>query len=461
MKILFIYKNEFVEPLGIMSLSGFLKRHGHECSFIDVQFEKDVIGEVQRVSPDIIAYSIMTGKHKFYQALNADLKKRFTFFSVFGGPHCTFFPDFINEAGVDAVCRGEGEYPFLELVEGLEKGADVKGIKNLWVKADGKIYKNEMRSLVADLDTLPFPDRELINKYNHYKKMPRRGIMTGRGCPYRCTYCFNHSYHDLYRAKGEIVRRRSVGNVIEELKLIKNTYAPRRFHFWDDTFNLDPEWVLKFCEAYKNEIGLPFLVNVRVNLVREDVIKAMRSAGCITVVTAIESGNEYIRNTVLKRNISEKQILDACAIFKKNGLNLYIGNMMGLPDETLDMCFETLRLNAKCRTSYSMVSIYMPYPGTELCDYSRQRGYFDGDVDSIESSTYNKSVMKIKDIKVIDRLHHLFSLGVAFPSLIPLIKILIKLPMTGLYHLWWHCHRAWCYFFRVRYMDFFELFIRE
>ena len=224
MKILFIYKCEFEEPLGIMYLSSFLKKHGHECYFLDLKFEKRFIEEVQKISPDIIGYSITTGKHKFYQKLNLELKKKLHFFSLFGGPHATFFPEFIYKQGVDAVCRGEGEFPFLELADSFEKGKDITKIKNIWVKVNGKVYKNEVRDLISDLDILPFSDRELLNKYAHYKKMHRRFILTGRGCPYNCTFCFNHSYKKLYKNKGKIIRKRSIGNVIEELKLIIKTF---------------------------------------------------------------------------------------------------------------------------------------------------------------------------------------------------------------------------------------------
>ena len=159
--------------------------------------------------------------------------------------------------------------------------------------------------------------------------------------------------------------------------------------------------------------------------------------------------------------MSEQQILDACSTFRKYGLKIYIGNMIGLPDETLDMSFKTMELNAKCRPSYSNVSIYMPYPGTDLCEYSRLKGYFSGDVDSLGWSTNSRSSMNIKDVKKVDRLHHLFSLGAAFPFFIPLIRVLVNIPLTGLYYLLFHCHRAWCYFFIVKYMDVKELFIKN
>ena len=462
MKILFIYKFERVEPLGIMYLSSFLKKHGHECYFIDLKFEKNFMKEIKKISPDIIAYYIMTGKHKFYKQLNQELKKRFSFFSFFGGPHCTFFPEFINENGVDAICRGEGELSFLELANNLERKKDITKIKNLWVKIQGKVYQNEIRNLIENLDTLPFPDRELIHKYNHYRKMHRRIIMTTRGCPFNCTYCFNHSYNKIYQNKGQIVRRRSIDNVIKELKLIKERYFLKRFIFMDDVFIINPEWVFDFCKIYKREINVPFIINIRANLVNEEIIKALKNAGCITVQYGIESGNEYIRNSIFKRNISTKQIIDTGNIVNKYGLKSLCLNIIGSPDETIDMAFETIAINIKCKPSYAQVSICQPFPGTELCEYAMKKGYFNGDVNSIEDTWhFKKSAIKMKDIEKFVRLRSLFSLCVKFPAIIPLVKILINLPLNRIYQLPWIIHRSWCYFFKVKLIDLSELFIRE
>lgn len=461
MKIIFIYKYEYLEPQGIMYLSSFLKKHRHDCHFIDLKFEKGFKKEIKRITPDVIAYSITTGRHKFYQQLNQELKKEFKFFSLFGGPHCTFFPEFIYEEGVDAICRGEGEFPFLELVDSFEKEKDITKIKNLWLKINGKVYKNEVRDLIGDLDILPFPDRALLNRYKRYEKMHIRFVMSGRGCPYQCTYCFNHSYNRLYQNKGKIIRKRSIGSVIQELNFIKKEYRPRKFQFMDDTFNLDYKWVLDFCDVYKKEINLPFIVILRANLVKEEMVKALKNAGCYTVVTGVESGNEYIRNKILKRGISEKEIILASNLFNKYGLKTILQNMVGLPDETLGMAFQTLALNIKCKPTYSWVSIFQPYPKTELCEYSKEKGYFNGDIDSFKESYFYKSEMRIKDIKRMERLHHLFSLCVAFPVLTPLMKILIKLPLDNFYLFLWNLHRAWCYFFKVKFIDLSELFISD
>lgn len=461
MRILFIHKYNFIEPLGIMTLSAFLKKNNHQCYFLDVKFEKDINSKIKKISPDIIAYSITTGEHQFYQKLNLNLKKQFKFISVFGGPHCTFFPEFIHENGVDIICRGEGEFPFLELANNLEKGKDITKIKNLYIKKSGKIYKNELRNLIENLDDMPFPDRELLNDYKHYRKTKRRYIITGRGCPYNCAYCFNHSYNKLYKNRGKIIRRRSVQNVINELRIIKRKYSPKRFHFVDDTFILNREWVIKFFREYKKEISLPFIINVRVNLVDEELVKEIKNAGCITAVYAIESGDDNLRNNILKRNVSKKEIIDTGRLFNKYKIETYVQNMIGLPDETLDMIFETVKLNIKCRPSYAWVSIFQPYPKTDLCEYSKQRGYFEENISSFNESYYYKSVMKIKNVKEIERLHHLFSLSVAFPLLIPLVKQMIKLPLDNFYRIVWEIHRTWCYLFRVKWIYPSEILITE
>jgi radical SAM superfamily enzyme YgiQ (UPF0313 family) len=460
MKILFLYQYEYLEPIGIMSLLAYLRRSGYECDFIDLALERDYLKKIKEAHPDIIAYSITTGKHFFYQRLNVELKKKMKFFAIFGGPHATFFPEFIEEEGVDAICRGEGEYALVELAAALKDGRDCASIKNLWVKQGEKIYRNDVRPLIEDLDSLPFPDREIINKYNHYKKLHRRMVLTGRGCPYSCTYCFNHSYNDLYGlTKSKIVRKRSVAHVIEELKEISNKYSPRRFQFIDDTFILDKSWCSDFSKKYKEEISKPFIAYTRVNIVDDEVIKSLKEGGCITILYAIESGNDIIRNSVLKRNITEKQILDAVGIYKKYGLKTFAQNMVGLPDETLKSAFETVRLNAKCKPDYAWSSIFQPYPRTELYAYCEKKNYLTNE--PFDETYYKKSILNIPYRAEFENLHHLFSLAVAFPFLEPLIRLLIKLPLGSFYYFLWNIHRVWCYTTKVKWIDVSELFIFE
>ena len=271
MRILFIYKFEYLEPLGIMSLAAYLKQNGHQCHFVDLELEKNYLSKIKQLQPDIIAYSITTGRHRFYQQLNLKLKKQQKFSAVFGGPHATFFPEFINQEGVDIICRGEGEQALLELANLLHTNDRVKHIQNLWVKQDNQIFKNELRPLIQDLDDLPFPDRELINIYPAYRKMQRRQIMTSRGCAFNCTYCFNHVYKKLYPNQNP-VRRRSPNNVLQELLHLKQNFKPKRFHFLDDNFVTDENWCTNFFKQYCQQIKLPFIVHTRVNNLTKNIV---------------------------------------------------------------------------------------------------------------------------------------------------------------------------------------------
>jgi anaerobic magnesium-protoporphyrin IX monomethyl ester cyclase len=457
--VLFIYKYEYLEPLGLMTLASVLESQGHRCEFLDLAFERDVSREVRRIRPDVIAYSITTGRHSFYQQLNLALKKECNFISMFGGPHATFFPDFIQEEGVDVLCRGEGEGAILDLANALDSGAEIHSIPNLWVKSGGEIHKNPVRPLISDLDTLPFVSRNLVNKYEHYRRLHRRMVLTGRGCPYRCTYCFNHSYNDFYKGNGRIVRKRSVGHVISELQAVREQNHPRRFQFVDDTFILDHEWCMEFCDRYEAEIRLPFIAYARVNLVNEEIVRRLKSAGCITILYAIESGNDRIRNEVLKRNLSREQIVGAAQLFRKHGLRTYAQNMVGLPDETMASAMDTLNLNIACKPDYSWCSIFQPYPMTDLWFYCKEKGYLTNE--EFDETYYKKSILNIPHRKYVARFHHLFPVVVSMPILRFVLPVLLRLPLTWLYYLAWHVHRAYTYFRKVKWIDVGELFIRE
>lgn len=462
MKILFLYKYANYEPLGLMILSAELKKAGHMCAFVDVKLEKNFIKTVVDLSPDIIAYSVFTGSHNYYKRINLKLKKHCSFLSVFGGPHCTFFPDFIYEEGVDIICRGEADQSIVLLAEAMEQKHNYCSIPNLWVKKQGEIFKNQMDDLCVNLDSISFPDRNLVNVYSHYRSMKRRDVITSRGCPYNCTYCFNHAGKALYKSKGRYVRQRSVDNVIEELVILKDKYGSRKFHFQDDVFTVNRNWTFEFCNAYKQQVQLPFEVQLRVNLVDEEIVKALKEAGCVLAMYGIESGNDAIRNEVLNRKISHSKIVETAAIFRRYGIRTMSVNMLGLPDESFENALETLRLNIDCKPSYAWNSLYHPYPMTKLAAYSIEKGYFDGDIHSFnESFLFSRSVMKTPDIRRIENLHFLFPIAVDFPACLGIVKWATKLRLTGFYKFLFFLHRVFAAVVSLRRITMSEIFVYE
>jgi len=443
MKILFLYEKHPVEPLGIMYLSAVLKKYKHrtKLGFIDD------LKIVKEFKPNIIAASVMTGSQNKYLGIFRDLKKKFKFLGVMGGPHPTFFPDVIEEDGLDIIVRGEAEDTFLELVEKLKKKKSIIKIKNLWVKKDGKIYKNEMRPLVEDLDSLPFPDREIVYEYEFWRKEPIRHFIAGRGCPYNCSYCFNEKYSKLYDGKGKRVRWRSVGNLIKEIKEVIKKYPSSVIYFQDDTFILNKEWLRDFSDKYKKEVNLPYHCHVRANLVDEEICKLLKDSNCYSVHIAAETGNVELRNKILNRNMNDGEIYNASKLLRKYGIKFMMQNMIGLPNGNLKKDLETLKMNIKCKPTYAWVSIFQPYPGTELSKMAISGGYCsEEDLKNIGKGFFEFSVMKIENKNEVENLQKLFGLTVEYPVLYysGLIDVLIRLPKPltkNLYSRWYKSFR--------------------
>lgn len=190
MKFLFLAWKHPVEPLGLLYISGILKKYNHETK-IAVIGQDNLDNVVSEFKPDVVAGSVMTGGQTEFMKIINSLKKNNNFLSLMGGSHPTFHPQALEEDGLDIVAQGECEEAIADLANNLEKNKDITKIKNLWVKKDGKIYKNEIRNLNESLDTLPFPDRDVAYEHKLWKDEPIRHFIACRGCAYKCTYCFS------------------------------------------------------------------------------------------------------------------------------------------------------------------------------------------------------------------------------------------------------------------------------
>jgi len=443
MRVLFITQQIDYEPQGIMHLSSALKAAGHQVE-LAVAAHHDPIAVARAFRPDVAAYSVITGSQRTYLAVNRRLKAEVPgVFSVFGGPHPTFFPEMVREEGVDGLCRGEGEEALVELVDALESGGPpaVLELDNWSFQRNGpgkdvQVITNPVRPYIEDLDSLPFPDRALV-----YERDPvaARGkikhFLTGRGCPYNCTYCFNHALGEIYRGRGRRFRQRSVDNVLEEVRWVRDHYPLEFVVFVDDTFVLSPEWLAEFAEKYPREIRqagrpLPFFCNTRANLVTAEQVRLLSEAGCHCVSMGIETGNDRIRNELLKRRMSKEQILEAARLIREGGLHLTTTNMIGLPTSTLADDLETLELNIQAKPSYAHVFIFQPYPRTELGEFTREHGWMVGTFDDIGEVAWDHSVLEFdaahkRGLAVLQRF---FAIGVEWPRTVPFIQRLMKLP---------------------------------
>jgi anaerobic magnesium-protoporphyrin IX monomethyl ester cyclase len=445
LRVLFVAQQIDYEPQGIMYLSSALKAAGHEVE-LAVGAQQDPLVLAREFQPDVAAYSVITGSQRYYLDVNRRLKADLPgVFAVFGGPHPTFFPEMVNEEGVDGICRGEGEEALVELVGGLDGGGPdaVSSVRNWSFCRNGDVITNPVRPYTGDLDSLPFPDRALVYERDPITARSKiKHFLTGRGCPYNCTYCFNHALSELYDGKGKRFRQRSVGHIIEEIQWVRDHYPLEFVVFVDDTFVLSKEWLAEFADEYPRHIGLPFFCNTRANLVTAEQVSLLQEAGCHCASMGVESGDDRIRNELLKRRMSTEQILEAARLFHEGGLNFTTTNMIGLPTSTLDEDFETLALNVQAKPAYAHVFIFQPYPRTELGEFTREQGWMVGTFDDIGEVAWDHSVLEFTDEhkRGLAVLQRFFAIGVEWPRLVPLIKRLTKVPDNPAF---WLLNKLW------------------
>jgi anaerobic magnesium-protoporphyrin IX monomethyl ester cyclase len=384
MKILFVFTelNQKFGALrsqhGLAFLSAVLKQNGYSdvsLSYFSGTLDLAQWAEDLRCKqPDLIGFYSTAEQFHFIKKLIEVVPQ--PIFTIGGGPHPSCYPLCLEAIPrLDAICVGEGEYPLLELVQALEQGRDYSQIKSLWVRRNGEIIKNPTRPFIHHLDELPFEDRELFNTQeaiNQYGLSQLR-ILASRGCPFSCTFCSNKRMSKTQ--SGPYVRFRSADHLLEELNQLKRKYRFEEIFFDDDIFIMNREIVMEFCQRYPQEIGKPFVFAGRVEACRQDILTALKKAGGRRIDFGVESGHEELRRSILKRKMSNRQIIEATQLAQRVGLQVKTLNMVGLPEETPEKFKETIRINQAIKPEVASLYVFYPYPGTELYDYCLEKGY--------------------------------------------------------------------------------------
>lgn len=395
------------EQLSIMSLSASLKNAGHETSLVffqDDPLNKDkIVRELKRENPDFIALSFMSCVKDNYIDLAACIKQQMDTPIIIGGPAATFDPDLCNpnDNPFDAVCIGEGDLSVVNFLNKYNPSENLTPLHNFVTRSkSGGHVRGELLNLIDPLDQLPFPDRKIIYDEDDFLRNSKiKMFMSGRGCPYQCTYCFNHKYNKMYREKGRIIRHKSVDYFLEEILQVKKDYPLEGIIFEDDIFIIDREWLAEFARKYPEKITLPYMCYVRPNLVTAEIAGLLKSSGCYSVRVAIECGNQDLRNKILKRNLSDEQILKSCKILHDAGLKVGTINILGLPTETIENMRETLSLNRVCEPEHVSANLFMPLPGVDLTNYAIEEGLLDKNFTSPKSSHHASEMRYPPEIK--------------------------------------------------------------
>jgi len=370
------------QPLGTLYVAAVLQKAGHDVRFFNGAFltHDSILSDVCKFNPEFIGiYSTTFGWEKakktaedFRRALDKNV------FICAGGPYPIAMQEHcLEDAGrlFDATVTGEGEYTSLEILERLHAGQALEGVQGVIYWDGDRIVKNPPRPLITDLDSLPFPARELLGDANlyvpppaTYRRKPVAVLMTSRGCNRQCIYCFQI---DKTRKSG--IRYRSVDNVLEEIELcIKQGY--REIKFIDDTLAADYDRAMQIAKGIK-ERGLDFtwFASACVNQVDRPLLKAFKDAGCWAVLFGAESGVQKNLNAIRKGTTLE-QIQKAVRAAKDVGLRVSTPFMFGIPGETFEEGLQTIEFAIDLDPDIANFHAITPFPGTHLYDNLEKYG---------------------------------------------------------------------------------------
>ncbi|MBW2989706.1 B12-binding domain-containing radical SAM protein [Candidatus Woesearchaeota archaeon] len=360
----------FNPPLGLLYVATYLiKNSDYEVKVLDALLEQlsynQIAERIKKENPDIVAMSVMTFTlldclkvALIAKSVNSRIK------IVFGGIHVNAFPtETINLPEVDYVVLGEGEIPFCNLLNKLDKPSELKGVKGIAFKdIENNIVNTGAGELIMDLDKIPFPDRRLTPYKKYYsliaKNRPVTTMITSRGCPYKCTFCDRPHL-------GKTFRARSADNVLREIEDCVSL-GIREILIYDDTFTIDRQRVVDICMGLlKRKIDIGWDIRARVNTVDPELLRLLRKAGCERIHYGVESGNQRILN-VLKKGITLQQVEKAFKWTRKAGIETLAYFMIGSPRETKGTIMQTINFAKKIRPDYTHFTVTTPFPTSDM-----------------------------------------------------------------------------------------------
>lgn len=431
------------EPLSLLYVGAMLKKHGYDVKVFDMacegynnrKVENDYVtygsseNELKKMiveeRPDIVGVGcIFTAREK--NALDVcravkSIDKNMPI--VMGGLHPTLFPEnFLQEGLADYVIMGEGEFRMLKLLACLEekKIPDFDGIA---YRTHEGYRSNKMKNRIEDLDSLPLPDRDLIDMekyieigtpfapFAHKKRVAQ--VLATRGCPNRCNFCSSVNYW------GRKIRARSVGNILGEMRILKDKYGIEEIQFVDDNLTFDRKFCRELFIGMKDfnfkwctPNGLMF------NTLDGSLIKLMAESGAYQLSFAIESGSERVLKEIIHKNVDLKIVKDVIKEAHRYDISIHGMFLMGFPGEKKEEIMKTL--DFPFSAGFDSVSFFIvnPLPGSDLYDFCKKRGYLTKDYSSMDFKTANIIIPKNSPdynmdpgelVKLVDQKTHEFN----------------------------------------------------
>lgn len=378
-------------PLGIAGIAAYLKERGYAVGLVDAlaldMTDEDICRYIAANKPKVVGLSALTSMFHRALVLTSAIKQQFPkILTIIGGQHATIIGEeiFSQTSCFDIIVSGEGELTTLELMniykdigydrEELMHSPLVEQIKGLIFKKNEAIIRTPHREPIADIDSLPFPARDLLpmEKYiplpNQYKRLPTVHMVTTRGCPYPCSFCSASAVF------GKRIRQLSPQRVIDEIRHVMKEYGANEISFWNDAITINKDWMIEFCEMILSEgLDITWTCYGHINTVTKEVLLKMKEAGCFNIFYGYESGEQGLLDTIDKGTTLDK-IRQVNQWTKEAGIEIRASFMLGLPGETPELARKTIDFAIELEPDYAQFSLTTPYPGTALWKQVKEYG---------------------------------------------------------------------------------------
>ncbi len=368
-------------PLSLGYLAAYLRKELPEVEVDNLEAatlclnQHEILEWIGREKPDIIAFTTVTltanTVKKIARAVKENLPQTLI---IAGGVHPTVLPfDLFPE--VDICVLGEGENTLAEIVRARLSGEDYSAIEGIAFHRDGENVRNRERPLIENLDSLPFPARDLLPLDRYVCQYPHRAptrrytnMLSSRGCPYDCNFCASRQ---IWRRR---VRFRSPDNILEEIREVVEGQGISMIHFDDDTFCLNRERSVElFHKMIESGLNFRWSCMTRVDTVDEELLRLMKDAGCVDVQMGIESGDPEVLRKIGKE-ITLEEIRKAFRLLKNSGIPCYKGHfILGHVGETPESARRTIELALELDPPIAFISVMVPFPGSRAYDHYKAK----------------------------------------------------------------------------------------
>lgn len=394
-----LFNNAPYQDFSVLYLFSMLKKYNYKGSLIFLmrkrtrQFRNElkilptaeelekVIEKLKFLKPDLVGISVYYTFFHSAVKLTEEIQRRLRIPVIWGGIYPSIAPDDCIQFA-DLICIGEGEEVVLDLAEYISAKKDINKIRNIWIRRNKTILKNDLRPALQNLDSLPFPCLDSKNSYyvssnsvyNYESSKTEYGIMASRGCVFSCSYCSENIIRRIYN-RSFMYRIRSPKNVILELAQAKNK-SLRFIVFHDALFPYDSKWIREFSYLYKKEINLPFYVRSHFMKVKKENLDLLVDAGLCYIGFNIESGSERIRSKIFHRCGTNYDFLDTVKLFSQyKNLRMYSNIIVDNPFETLEDKMESLDFLLSVPYKFSLQLLPLIYfPKTDMTALAIKKG---------------------------------------------------------------------------------------